>query len=87
MEKTKPLAVWCGSRTVGKERLFWALSMQDFRVYIKPERANIDTIALEVDDFIGYPPRGYVWDIQCVGNARCSDICARIKRVLSETAE
>ena len=87
MDKQKSLAVWCGSRTVGPEKLFWALDTRDFRVYVSPERKNIDIIATEVDDFIGNPPKGYYWDIQCVGNSRCSDICARIKKVLSETAQ
>lgn len=80
----KPLSVVCGTRSAGPEKLFWALDTRDFRVYVAPERKNIDAIATEVDDFIGYPPKGYIWDIQCIGNSRCSDICARIRKVLEE---
>lgn len=85
MEEDKQLTVWCGPRNAGATKLFWALDTRDFRVFVMPADTNIEKIANGVDDFIGYPPKGYSWDIQCVGeDKRCSDICERIKKILMD---
>jgi hypothetical protein len=88
MEEDNTLVVWCGPRTVKNTKLFWALDTYDFRVFVMPADKNIDTIAYGVDDFIGNPPKGFTWEIKCVGDdKRCADICARIERILKDSVK
>jgi hypothetical protein len=62
------IKVVCGSNNYGGQRVVWALSLMDMRVYINNEATNIDTLALELDDFLGYEPPGYSWDFVLVDN-------------------
>lgn len=85
MEEETALTIWCGPRTIGKTKLFWALDTRDFRVFVMPSDTNVDTIAYGLDDFLGYLPAKCTWDIRCVGeDKRCFDICERVKRVLED---
>lgn len=64
MNKTIP--VICGSRDFGESKLLWALSLMDMRVYVREESTHIDTLATELDDFLGYEPNGYTWEFKVV---------------------
>lgn len=62
----KTIQVICGSHNVGERKLLWALSLLDMRVYVNAEDTHIDTLAEELDDFLGYEPRGYEWEFKIV---------------------
>lgn len=62
----KTIQVVCGSHNIGDRKLVWALSLLDMRVYVRDEGTHIDTLADELDDFIGYEPKGYEWEFKVV---------------------
>lgn len=85
----KAIPVICGSRDLGGKKLVWALSLMDMRVYIKEEDTNIETLSLELDDFLGYEPAGFTWDFKIVegSSKRVSAWVARTQALINKQKE
>lgn len=62
----KKIPVICGVRSLGGTKSLWALSLLDMRVYSREENVNIDILAAELDDFLGYEPAGCEWEFKVV---------------------
>lgn len=62
----RKIPVICGVRNIGGVKSLWALSLMDMRVYVREENVNIDILASELDDFLGYEPEDCVWEFKVV---------------------
>lgn len=85
MEK---IEIICGLRDVGGKKFLWALSLLDMRVYFREADINIDVLASELDDFIGFPPKGYEWEFKTVDdNKRVTAWISRTQTLINKQKE
>lgn len=80
-------AIFGGRKTAGK-RYIWVLSLLDLRVYIREENTHMDTLTMEIDDFLGDLPDGFSWDYQMIlGNKRIEQLMCRVKARSEKTTK